>query len=353
MKFSIKDTNVLKGLGILFMYVHHFYLSPDRYSEFDLSFYPLTQHKMTTIAVFLKICVSLFVFLSGYGMYISYQKQKKDNTFSECIKYSKKRYIKLLLNFIYIFLLSHLVFFVTGRIFNVYGTNLVSIVYFMIDMLGLSYFFGTPSYLGTWWYISLISLIIFLFPLIIKLFEKNIIIYLGIIVLFPILLNVDEYFLFRYLPSFSLGMIIAKYDLFAIIKSKLVNKQFLYLICLIFGLIGCYYAIVFRRKAIMIPIGCRDAIITTYICLFSYIYICSLKYVNIVLEYLGIHSMTMFLTHTFIRTTFFKEFSYGFHNAFVNLFVFVIITYVLAWGIDTLKERIGFNKFVKNIANKI
>ena len=86
LKFSKDETSKIKGLAILLMFVHHFYFDADFYSEFNLSFYPFTESFSHRLALAMKICVSLFVFLTGYGMTMSYQKKYNNNIKSDEMK---------------------------------------------------------------------------------------------------------------------------------------------------------------------------------------------------------------------------------------------------------------------------
>ena len=71
---SVNDTIAMKAIAILFMLMHHLWAFPDRIAGGPLenilqfSNFPLTVH----IGVFGKICVSIFFFLGGYGLYKKY-----------------------------------------------------------------------------------------------------------------------------------------------------------------------------------------------------------------------------------------------------------------------------------------
>ncbi len=353
MEFKIKDTNIVKGISILLMYMHHFYLSSDRYSEFDISFFPFTEAKINVLAVFCKMCVALFVLLSGYGMYVSYNKRyQNDVKVVDLIAYSIRRYLSLILQFMFVFLLSQIVFSWSGRTIQVYGTGgkIRSIIYFVIDMFGLAYLFGTPTYLGTWWYISIISLIIALFPIIMKCFKLNCWITYLLSIILPIVFHKTGLYFFEYLSVFIIGMIIAKYNILVKIKSMIKSNNFVYILSFVLGVFVLYACVRFRKESI-VSIGFRESIISIVIVAFSFCYLSEAKYISTILQKIGEHSMTMYLFHTFIRTTFFKSFSYGFYNAYLNLFIFLVVTYILAYIIDYFKQKIGFNKLVKTISN--
>ena len=90
--FSKKDTNIIKGIAILFLMFHHCFLSGDRYRNLQVVFSPFSESIVNYIAAFLKICVPIFVFLTAYGITISLKKQyqlsklKYDNI-SEYVKH--------------------------------------------------------------------------------------------------------------------------------------------------------------------------------------------------------------------------------------------------------------------------
>ena len=101
--FTRRKTDLVKGFAILFMYIHHFYLDPSRYEGFPIYFF-LGEEFVNKVAVFMKICVAMFMFLSGYGMYLSAQKKQGEHALA---LYSIKRYIKLIFSFFFIFLASN------------------------------------------------------------------------------------------------------------------------------------------------------------------------------------------------------------------------------------------------------
>lgn len=350
--FTNKETNYLKGFGLIFMYIHHFYLSPSRYAHYPIYFF-LGEERVNQIAIFMKICVALFVFLSGYGMYVSTIKMKEDSSWMGLIRYSISRYIKLIFPFFFIFWLVQLIFFPTGRYTMIYGTGKSALIYILIDMFGLAHLFHTPTYLGTWWYMSLISLIIWTYPLLFKGIKKYpFLLLLGICILnYWKPLQKIEYF--RWLPTFLIGMEIAKNQLFD--KAKFFIQNWTQRKKILAGCLGFLGGIVlfYFRQWSFLPIGIREMIIVTYIAFYIFLFLSNLGKVRLIIERIGAHSMTMFLTHTLVRTTFFQDFSYGFYFALLNLLVFTLVTYMIALAIDTLMKQCGYQSFVYKLANKL
>ena len=74
MTFTKKDTQMLKGIAIICMLIHHLFLDPSRYKGYSVDFWPLTETITTHIALAMKLCVAIFVMLSAYGMTLSYKK---------------------------------------------------------------------------------------------------------------------------------------------------------------------------------------------------------------------------------------------------------------------------------------
>ena len=117
MDFTKKDSLALKGIAILMMYVHHFYLSPERWAGYTVDFFPLTESMTVYLAEFLKTCVCVFVFITGYGMTQSLKQKHPDfrPSSTDMLSYTRHRLVSLLSNFIFVYLLVILVSFPTGR----------------------------------------------------------------------------------------------------------------------------------------------------------------------------------------------------------------------------------------------
>lgn len=74
--FTKKESNVIKGIAIILMLMHHLWRFPDRlyYSGITDNFTIFGQSISLYLGDFGKICVSLFFFISGYGLYTSHTK---------------------------------------------------------------------------------------------------------------------------------------------------------------------------------------------------------------------------------------------------------------------------------------
>lgn len=360
MDFTKKDSLALKGIAILMMYVHHFYLSPERWAGYTVDFFPLTESMTVYLAEFLKTCVCVFVFITGYGMTQSLKQKHPDfrPSSTDMLSYTRHRLVSLLSNFIFVYLLVILVSFPTGRFFEIYGRSGSSILYVLVDMFGLAKLFKTPSYVGTWWYMSLAIVLVVLFPLFVKLYREYRWAFLFAVMLLPRFLNlrVVNTNLLHYTLAMALGMYCAESDLFTRWKNfeetrlRKIPKILLFL----FHLLLLAALVVFRQSdAGQGLLEVFDGIIPVYIAYFGRLYLFRLRGLSPVLRFLGKHSMNMFLTHTLIRTTFFQDFSYSFGNAWLNVLVLLVITVLLSMVIEALKKLVHFSDFVHFLTAKI
>ena len=87
MKFTKEHTMQMKGIAIIILLFHHCFLNAQRWATvpyeklattkgwgyYPISFAPFSSHTIQYLASFSKICVAMFVFMTGYGMWVSYE----------------------------------------------------------------------------------------------------------------------------------------------------------------------------------------------------------------------------------------------------------------------------------------
>lgn len=361
MKFTKEHTMQMKGIAIIILLFHHCFLNAQRWATvpyeklattkgwgyYPISFAPFSSHTIQYLASFSKICVAMFVFMTGYGMWVSYESQKKKTTMSN---YIKKRIVTLMTGFLIIFVVIEILAIPTGRFIEVYGHDFRSVVYMIIDALGLAKLLGTPLFCLTWWYMSLAIVLIMIFPFIHSIMEK----YQWIVVVASIIVPRACGFgqstdLFRYLLAYTLGMYFAQHDLLARIKEKFMEQNVAgKLLSLIVSLIGLAVIIKCRQNA---WIGWKyldfwDGFAAMYVIVLSYIYILNGKWIVKGLGFLGKHSMNIFLIHSFYRDVFFHEFTYSFYYAWLDYIVLMAISLVTSLVLEWFKKLIRYEKFI-------
>lgn len=361
MKFTKEHTMQMKGIAIIILLFHHCFLNAQRWATvpyeklattkgwgyYPISFAPFSSHTIQYLASFSKICVAMFVFMTGYGMWVSYESQKKKTTMSN---YIKKRMVTLMTGFLIIFVVTEILAIPTGRFIEVYGHDFRSVVYMIIDALGLAKLLGTPLFCLTWWYMSLAIVLIMIFPFVHSIMEK----YQWIVVVASIIVPRACGFgqstdLFRYLLAYTLGMYFAQHDLLARIKEKFMEQNVEgKLLSLIVSLIGLAVIIKCRQNA---WIGWKyldfwDGFAAMYVIVLSYIYILNGKWIVKGLGFLGKHSMNIFLIHSFYRDVFFHEFTYSFYYAWLDYIVLMAISLVTSIVLEWFKKLIRYEKFI-------
>ena len=362
MKFTKEHTMQMKGIAIIILLFHHCFLNAQRWATvpyeklattkgwgyYPISFAPFSSHTIQYLASFSKICVAMFVFMTGYGMWVSYESQKKKTTMSN---YIKKRMVTLMTGFLIIFVVTEVLAIPTGRFIEVYGHDFRSVVYMIIDALGLAKLLGTPLFCLTWWYMSLAIVLIMIFPFVHSIMEK----YQWVVVVASIIVPRACGFgqstdLFRYLLAYTLGMYFAQHDLLARIKEKFMEQNVEgKLLSLIVSLIGLAVIIKCRQNA---WIGWKyldlwDGFAAMYVIIISYIYILNGKWIVKGLGFLGKHSMNIFLIHSFYRDVFFHEFTYSFYYACLDYIVIMAISLVTSIVLEWFKKLIRYEKFIE------
>lgn len=359
-EFSKQDTSIAKGVAILMMVLHHTFTFPER---IKVTWFPILGSKLVfghnlefLIGEFGKLCVSIFVFLTGYGIYKVYERKR---TFT--IKDSFKRVYHFYKGFwVVAFIFIPLGYFF---VFNRYNWYLSSFKFDFTHILA-NILLVSNSFNSEWWFATFYILLLLCVPVVIKLVNTNIktalvssvlivffyynytmpmnkIIngllspisgtygYDVIYYLYSMLLLVLKYFL-----AFVLGMIFSKLNLFKRIDSLLGKNilwSFLGLIILI------YIRVITSRTSIPImdvitdyqPVEAIDFILAP---LFIY---CSVKVIHSIkltklFDFFGENSMNVWLTHTFFVYYYFQWISFYPKYSFLIYLWILILSFTVS-----------------------
>ena len=168
---SKNDTNVLKGLATLLLLFHHlFYINNGLYDDIHLF---RERFLVQEIGMLSKVCVTLFVMLSGYGLAIG---AEKNGGILDLKGFYLRRFKKIFLNYWLIWAIfvpiSIFVFEYTFKDAYKYDIPLQLV----LDFFGLhQIFFQYPMmcYNPTWWFYSCIILLYLLFPFLYRWIKKD------------------------------------------------------------------------------------------------------------------------------------------------------------------------------------
>lgn len=350
---SKTDIDVLKGIALLLLLCHHCFANGEPYNDIFVFGIPLI-HKF---CVFCQLCVSVFVFLSGYGLTA---KAIYSNGIGRLGDFYRQRYSKLFFNFWVIYLLFvPLGVFVFHRTFQeVYGDKLL--VGAISDFFGLhKAIIGHPyGYNATWWFLSCIIFLYLFFPFLWKA-RRYWFLMIPFAVMFPTFVQfipvVGKSGCGAYMLSFVCGMLMVllrpMYKLEQAANNNQVcnqlgweRKRFVTKILIfLFFLVACLYRFKSGRAYLW------DAAITS-IGVFLYSMLNIKPAVIKVMTFIGKHSSNIFMFHTFIYSYYFHNFIYWSRNPLLIILTLLSSCILISMLIEWLKKRLHFYSLLQKIA---
>lgn len=315
--FKIKDTNLSKGIAMCLMIIHHLFWNVN---NMGVNIY--WQDLVQKIGILGKVCVPIFLILSGYGLGIS------TNAGFNVKNFYKKHLTKLYFNYWITITISFLVgiIFFRGKAYDLLGNT--AILKIIINYTGLQYLNGYMGYNSSWWFITAIVMLYLLFPLIHVMIKKTNVIFIlfSFILLFPSALSFEFYNLkwvtFNFFP-FIVGVFLAEVNFFESIEKLNAPRAKLYILFMIIGLYAFFiptrlrYGMTFEGYAL-------DNLFAILIIIFNFLYLNKIKYLNSFFILIGKYSMDMFLIHGFVVTLYTAEITYSLKNPII-MFIFVLI----------------------------
>lgn len=357
---SKEDSLRLKGVAVLFLLFHHMFYTTKQFEGYVVDFYPLNEGLVIDISAMLKICVCIFAFISGYGLFASVNNTKNQ---SNTNKWITIRYIKLIGPFLFVYILS----FVVTAIINGFpihkyfdGSRFAGLAYLLIDAFGLAGLFGTPSLLGSWWYMSAAIVFIAIVPVVYWAQDK-----LGWIATFILVIALPRLFginfpgsncPYTFIPILMLGMLSNKYKLFQYIDSAL-SKRFqvnsnsvpyiiisITALCLSFIIMFVAFRSIDYRDMYELIYG-----FLPFICIITLRYFARIWSISRFTMFFGKHSMTIFLIHGFIRSVYLTEFVYSFGNWFVDFIALTLASTIVAVCVDWIRSTICLDAIISKL----
>ena len=328
-ELSISDTNVLKGVALLFLLTHHlFYIQNGLFDDINICG---DRFLVQEIGKWCKVCVAIFVFLSGYGLMVN---AMKNGGLKSIPHFYWQRFVKLYMNYWFIWLLFVPIgIYVFDRtLSDVYGTQVF--LRFALDFFGVLNCFGLYGYNSTWWFYSCIIVLYLSFPFIYKLMNKTMLVVIPIVLAIyniPIsqITGIKVYFV-----SFVMGMALCKYRN----NTDQISGYWWFLL----------FTILSIERFVAQDFYLLDSIITLTLAL-SYKTFNVPKIVKKVLSFLGKHSMNIFLFHTFIFYYWFQEYIYMTRNPLIIFITLLGSCLLISIIIELLKKALHFDCLVNKI----
>ena len=304
MEFTRRDTKIIKGVAICLMLYHHLFAYPMKVVDGNvfISLYNFGETTLSTyIGQFGRICLPMFVFLSGYGCYLSSKKavDVQSLVFKQILGLYKSFW-----KVFFIFVPASILFF---------GIRPAPVQRELIyNFLGLGYSFNKE-----WWFITPYVLLLILFPGIKRFVERKnaglftdlflVVIFNGFVqYVLPEIIELDVFVFLResvfwnhikvmlgLLPGFVTGCIFARYGILDAVKSRL-GGRLPWCLAAVAGMAALFYIHLYNYMF-------YDFINTAVfiVCLTVLLPTRPGQLVGRVFEILGEESTFMWLTHSF------------------------------------------------------
>ena len=351
--FTKKDTLAIKALAVMLMIIHHLFAFPDKFSE-GVSLNNLIilsdGSPLSEIAGnYGKLCVALFMMLSGYGLYISH-KNSDGNVTATVLKRIKVVYIKY-----------WQVFFVMIPLGIIIGVEKVSVSWSTM----LKNFLAIETTVNDeWWFMTLYVIMLFLFPIIITWVDRknaNFLKDFVYLLLFNTFVNTalltftqtnaymasfnGTYFWQKMsvalvmLPMFAIGCLLAKYDVISLVLKKVTDR--LFRIFLGIGLL--ILTITLRQSWAMRSNWGWDRLDYIYAAIFTIAFTLILyntKKIKDVLAFIGAQSTGIWLIHTFLCYYYFHEVFFAVKFPILVFLLTFSVSLLLSWVISYVCHRV-------------
>jgi len=350
--FDRWDTAFAKGIAILVVMFHHLVWQPPdivivsdsiKAVQHIARFYPAT------------ISVVVFIILSGYGL-------------SESVKIEiglKKFYIQRLVRIYSSYWIIWIVFVPIGILFFhrslsfVYGDPIHILLKLPMDFLGLLCFFDV-GYNATWWFISLILALYFLFPMLWVLVRKFKTLFLCLSAVF---LSIHTkfsgiYMVSRFVFPFVLGIYMSQTCIFSRLMSIKGRKAFAISIVWVMGLVFSLLASVLLDTFIMGNIGrlSHEVKLNLFLSLNAFFTIMTgwkishgIKWVRLPIAFIGKHSYNMFLFHTFVYNYYGGYLIYSLGSVAFMFPALLVSCLLISFIIEKTMELLRFEAVYKRI----
>ncbi|WP_336077897.1 acyltransferase family protein [Paenibacillus sp. 203] len=330
-ELKLAETNIAKGIAVILLLIHHLFAFPDRLKYDYVSLFSLFHERGEFyLGHFGQIAISIFLFLSGYGLY----KSNVQNP-HHLMQKSFTRLSKIMINYWVVFLLfipAGLYFFGNSDRFQ---HN--SIMDFLRNFIALS-----SSYNGEWWFLYDYILLLLIFPVSFQAIQRNAWVTLLIsgLVFYNSYSQGNYYSIMYWQLPFMIGLFFAKYKLYSwmnkIYNSIIFNN-------ILFDIIIIVVLFRFRTTSQLFEKTMIDMIIAPLFILVSIHLMNKLKLTR-PFAYLGKNSMNIWLTHTFFCYYYFQS---------IVFFPKVSILILLWLTLLTVLTSIVVNSIISLINNKV
>ena len=330
MEISKEGTLVIKGIAIMFMLWHHLFLD-----TLDFGIFP------NQLAIIMKVCVAMFLFVSGYGLSVQYAKHEYQ-TFRGTIRFLLIRLSKFFLSYWFCMIIVLVVGHISGyTIFDRYPSSRNTLKCLLLDVFGQM---GYASYLSTWWFNKLILQLYLIFPILFLLLKNRLTMFLGLLGIACVqqfvpcrVFCIEEGGLF----AFYLGIISsAIHPTTSHRRATSIIASSLTILTLVF----------IRLKFSYINYMIIDGLIAMVIAFFISSTIKNHTFP--ITSYIGKYATIMYLSHTLLQIIF-QPILYSTNYAIINYLIFLSISLSAAILIDKLQDLSRYKMIAQYVTKQI
>ena len=330
MELSKSDTAGIKGIAILLMLWHHLFLNSVEYGA-------LTQ----SLAVVFKVCVALFLFVSGYGLTKQYSGLEKRNV-RTTIRFLLRRFINFFLPFWFCFVLVVVVGNLCGYTFHdAYPATRNTFKCVILDFFGQM---GYNSYLGPWWFNKMIIQLYLVYPFLYLLLHNRYWAIIGLtavvfVQLFSKRIPGNLFFIIEGgLPAFFLGMVTSRFQIVPEMLKK--SKKF------VWGFMAVFTSVILSILLLNIIKDSDQSVLLR--ALLALCIVVAFKLFeggnSHVLGFVGKYATIMYLTHVLFIVLLPKIVFFTRHS-FLVFVCFAFACLAVAMVIEWLERVIRYDKF--------
>lgn len=346
--FDIAASMAIKGSAILMMIFHHLFRNGLDYHEiYDIIYFPFPGKNICNIATVFKICVGLFVLVSGYGLYLNYKKTELSSS-----KWVLQREIKLLSGYWIAVVCCWIICQFVNKYPQIRYFNediYKGISYMIVEFLGCSKFFGTPTLVSEWWYMSAAVTFVAMVPLI-MLLEDKLMMLMIVVMAMPRMLGVGfqgGIAIYSFVFTFLLGMLCAEYD----IVNKWINVGnkvgwLKFVVELIILFVGYKF---WLKIPIKVFWEFHYGIYPLLVLLFLAEFIIPILAIQKVLIFFGKHSANMYFIHSLLLYQYFTKFIYTMPHFLISYSILLGMSLGVSILLDLLKKIIKYEKRITTL----
>lgn len=338
MELSKTDTASIKGIAILLMLWHHLFLDAPEFGTITHS-----------LAIVSKVCVALFLFVSGYGLTRQYRGQER-RTLESTVKLLGRRFINFFFQYWFCFFIVVLIGNICGYSFHdAYPATRNTFKCFILDFWGQM---GYNSYLQPWWFNKMIIQLYLVFPIFYLIVSNKYSALAGLITIAFLYLFAKSlpgnvfFFVEGGIPAFYLGMCSAYYRITLVFQKKVWRIVMMILSCLMVFALS-----LLLLKAVKDP---NQAVLIRAVMALCIVYAYKTISCNSskVIAYLGNFAAIMYLSHVLFLKIIPQIVYYSQYSVLV-FFLFTVICLGTARFIAYLEQVTHYDKLRISLLNQL